>query len=60
MTCTLVASHLDRAPINDRGSTNGSDENRGSIKADVTEIGDKTGCTNDGIAVDHDSETPET
>jgi len=28
--------------------------------ADVTEIGDKTGCTNVGIAVHSDSETPET
>jgi hypothetical protein len=46
--------------MDDRGGKNGSDENWGSIKADVTEIGDKTGCTNAGIAVDHDSETSET
>jgi hypothetical protein len=46
--------------MDDRGDNNDSDKNWGWIKADVTEIGDKTGCTNAGIAVDHDSETPET
>jgi len=46
--------------MDDRGGNNGIDENWGSIETDVTEIGDKTGCVNAGIAVDHDSGTPET
>lgn len=46
--------------MDDRGGNNGSDENWGSVKADIAEIGDETGCTNAGMAVDHDSETLET